>query len=84
MVERPHKDKIKHTTMISDIADGGLNLTDFDSKVKALRAMWAKKVLNNKGDWTFWEKAYFSIFGPEPPGLAESGVMGKCNFHTIQ
>ena len=47
------KDKIKRTTIISDIADGGLNLTDFDSKVKALRAMWAKRVLNNKADWTF-------------------------------
>ena len=59
------KDKIKRSTMISDIADGGLNLIDFDSKVKTLRAMWANRVLNDKADWTFFGKAYFSIFGPE-------------------
>ena len=59
------KDKIKCTYMISDIADGGLNLTDFDSKVKALRAMGANRVLSDTADWTFYGKAYFSIFGPE-------------------
>ena len=47
------KDKIKRTTIISDIGDGGLNVTNFDSKVKALRTMWAKRVLNDKADWTF-------------------------------
>ena len=59
------KDKIKCTTMISDIADGGLNLIDFDSKVKVLRAMWANRVLSDETDWTFYGKAYYSIFGPE-------------------
>ena len=59
------KDKIKHTTIISDIADGKLNLIDFDSKVKALRAMWANRVLSDETAWTFHGKAYYSIFGPE-------------------
>ena len=51
--------------MISDIADGGLNLSDFDSKMKALRAMWANRVLSAETDWTFYGKAYYNIFGPE-------------------
>ena len=44
---------------------GALNLTNFDSKVKLLRATWIYIVLNDTADWTFLGKAYFNIFWTE-------------------
>ena len=59
------KDRVKHNTLIADITQGGLNLTNFDSKVKSLRATLIYRVLNDTADWTFLGKAYCNIFGPE-------------------
>ena len=38
--------KIKHSTMIGKIKDGGLNMPDFKIINKSLKAGWVKRFLN--------------------------------------
>ena len=47
--------------LIAYVMQGGLNLTNFDSKVKSLRATRIYRVINYTADWTFWGKAYLNI-----------------------
>ena len=39
--------KIKYKTLICNFDNGGIKLTDFDSFVKAQKAVWAKRLLDN-------------------------------------
>lgn len=38
-------DRMKLNTMIGDIMDGGIGITDIDSKLKAIKATWIARLL---------------------------------------
>lgn len=44
--------KVKHSTIIQSIEDGGIKAPDFKSIVKANRISWVKRILTSKGKWT--------------------------------
>ena len=52
------KDHIKRNTLIGDIYQGGLNMPDIESKIKALKATWVSKILNSSDKWSFLGKYY--------------------------
>ena len=57
--------KIKHSTLISDISDGGLRDVDIESKIKALQLSWLKRFYDdNFHPWKLIPKYLFSKFSP--------------------
>ena len=48
------RDKIKRNTFISDIQDGGLQMVDFESKAKSMRATWMCKIHKDDSQWSFF------------------------------
>ena len=40
------KPKIKHVTVIGKLKDGGLKMSDFESKVKSLKMAWIQKLFD--------------------------------------
>ena len=42
------RDRIKRNTLIGNIADGGIGIVDVESKFKSLKAMWIKRLSENK------------------------------------
>ncbi len=45
-------DRVKRTTIINNIEDGGLKMIHFESMVKAQKVMWIKRLCNNEhGSW---------------------------------
>ena len=65
--------KIKHSTMIGKIKDGGLNMPDFKIINKSLKAGWVKRFLNPQTQ--SWKKIPFDLLhhvgGP---------LLFECNF----
>jgi hypothetical protein len=53
--------KVKYTTMIGKIEDGGLNLQDLESKIRATKINWIKKLAdeNYKAPWKANVEQYF-------------------------
>ncbi len=47
------KPKVKHTTMIGSVQDGGLKLPDVKAKIKAIKLGWLHRMYNN--DTLFWK-----------------------------
>ena len=46
------KPKIKHSTLIADYKDGGLKVVDIDSKFRALKLTWLKRLCDdNEHPW---------------------------------
>ena len=53
-------DKVKRTTIIRQIADGGLKMIDVESMAKALKLSWIKKLYNETDrKWTVIPRLYF-------------------------
>lgn len=44
------RERIKRKTLIRHISDGGIGITDFETKVKALKASWVSKLIQSKND----------------------------------
>ena len=69
--------KIKRSTMIGRIKDGGLSMPDFDIIGKSLKAGWVKRLLDPQAQ--SWETTPFrlldSVVGP---------LLFKCNYHSMQ
>jgi hypothetical protein len=42
------RDRIERNTLIGNIADGGIGIVDVESKFKSLKAMWIKRLSENK------------------------------------
>ena len=57
------KDKIKQNTLISDIQNGGLEMVDLASKLKAMKASWVYKLKNEDSDWNFLGNEYLNSLG---------------------
>ena len=60
-------DKVKRVVVINSLKNGGLNLTDFETHIKALRLSWIPRVLDEReGPWKsyllFHLKHYSGIF----------------------
>ena len=45
------KDKVKRSVIINTKCNGGLNMTDIDSFLTALKAAWISRLLNGNGKW---------------------------------
>ncbi len=45
--------KVKHTTMIGNVEDGGLKLPDVKAKIKAIKLAWLQRMC--KSDTLFWK-----------------------------
>ena len=61
-------EKIKRETIIATIEKGGLKMTDFDSMVKAQKAMWIGRFLNNNNH--IW-KYLFANYMPKDIDIKE-------------
>lgn len=44
------RERIKRKTLIRHISDGGIGITDFETKVKALKASWVSKLIHFNND----------------------------------
>ena len=42
-------ERIKRNTIIGRIEEGGIGLVDIETKLKALKAAWVSRILNNNG-----------------------------------
>jgi hypothetical protein len=52
--------KIAYKTLIQSIGNGGLKLIDFETKVKALKITWIKRLINSQDEaWTSIPKIHF-------------------------
>ena len=55
--------KIAYNAMIQSIKNGGMNLVDFESKVKALTVSFIKRLLNNSpGKWKKMANHFYNLF----------------------
>ena len=52
------KEKIKRTTVIREIKDGGLNAPDIESKFMTLKSKWVERICaaEDNEHWTFYIK----------------------------
>ena len=56
------KPKIKHSTLIADHKDGGLKVVDIDSKFRALKLTWLKRLCDdNEYPWKIIPQAYLKL-----------------------
>ena len=56
------KPKIKHSTLIADYKDGGLKVVDIDSKFRALKLTWMKRLCDdNEHPWKNIPQAYLKF-----------------------
>ena len=54
--------KIKHSTLIGDYAEGGLKNVDIDTKLKALKLTWVRRLGdNNYHPWKVLPRNYFTL-----------------------
>ena len=66
-------DKVTRLSVINSLKNGGLNLTDLETQIKALRLSWIPRVLDERvGPW----KSYF-VFHLEKYG---GSLLLKCNY----
>ena len=56
-------DRIKRKTLIADIHYGGLDMVDFECKLKSLKATWLPKLINENSDWSFFGNRYLNLLG---------------------
>lgn len=43
-----NRERIKRNTLIRNINEGGIGITDFESKLKAIKASWVLKIIQNR------------------------------------
>lgn len=43
-----NRERIKRNTLIRNINEGGIGITDFESKLKAIKASWVSKIIQNR------------------------------------
>ena len=56
------KPKIKHSTLIADYKDGGLKVVDIDSKFRAQKLTWFKRLCDdNEHPWKIIPQAYLKF-----------------------
>ena len=57
-------DKVTRLSVINTLDNGGLNLTDFESHIKALRLSWIPRLLDEReGPWKSYLKYKFKKYG---------------------
>ena len=57
-------DKVTRLSVINTLENGGLNLTDFETHIKALRLSWITRLLDEKeGPWISYLKYSFKRYG---------------------
>lgn len=57
-------DKVTRLSVINTLDKGGLNLTDFESHIKALRLSWIPRLLDEReGPWIFYLKYNLKNYG---------------------
>lgn len=67
------RDKIKRTTLIAPISEGGLNVTHISTFIHSLKCAWVRRYLDDtKGSW----KDYFNLYLSSRGG----SFLFKCNF----
>lgn len=59
------RDRIKRKSIINSVENGGLNMIDLKSQIKAIKASWVGRIMTAPdGDfWSILPKLYFSKFG---------------------
>lgn len=63
-VWRYKRDKIARKVILNDIDKGGLNMIDFRSFSKSMKAVWASKIYNSKDEtWAIIPNKYFESCG---------------------
>jgi len=68
-------DKVTRNSVINTLEHGGLNLTDIETQIKALRLTWIPRILDErKGIW----KSYFNFLLKNYGGAFLLG----CNYHV--
>jgi len=57
-------DKVTRFSVINTLENGGLNLTDFETHIKALRLSWIPRLLDEgKGPWLSYLKYNLKSYG---------------------
>ena len=46
------RDKIKRSSIINNLANGGINMIDLDSYFLSLKAVWASRIISCSGKWS--------------------------------
>ena len=65
-------DKVTRLSVINSMKNGGLNLTDLGTQIKALRLSWIPWVLNEQvGPW----KSYFVFHLKNMEGLCSKNII---------
>ena len=59
------KEKVKRRTTVKDMCDGGLQMTDIECQINALKIKWISRLLdvNNTGDYYYIVKDWFKPMG---------------------
>ena len=66
-------DKLTRLSVITSLKNGGLNLTDLETQIKALRLSWIPRVLDERvGPW----KSYFEFHSKKYGG----SLLLKCDY----
>ena len=73
------RDKIKRSTVIAQMQDGGLGMIDIDSFILALRATWVTKLLTQTGNW----RDIFNYYTLKL-GIKEPAYMFNMSFKDIK
>ena len=56
-------DKVTRLSLINTLEDGGLNLTDFETHIKALRLSWIPRLLDEReGPWICYLKYNLEVW----------------------
>ena len=73
------RDFIKRTTIIGKVKDGGLGLTDIDTKIASLKASWVTRLLKCQNSWRFIPNFYINLMGFETKDFIKANSTENIN-----
>ena len=58
-------DKVTRLSVINSVKNGGLNLTDLETQIKAIRLSWIPRILDcsREGPWKYYLKHFLKLYG---------------------
>ena len=78
------RDRIKRDTLISKISQGGIGITDIESKFKAIKASWVKKLLTSKTKLKTFIESLCLKYGVDISYVTQTYKTKLCDYDIVK
>ena len=78
------RDRIKRATLIGKISQGGIGITDIESKFKAIKASWVMKLLTSKTKLKSFIESLFLKFGVDISYVTQTYETKLCDYDIVK